>query len=224
MSSSVQEITDFVATKAGVTDTTTKTTIKGFVRFRHGVIWDSYLWKESKASESQTVSSGVQDVTLTSAIDKVTRVRWDDRQILPVTQEQVFQINAPAFDSAGEVVGFSPLPNTSGGLSKIRLYEIPQVSKELLVLGKGLKPTLANDTDTSPLTGIDQAWIAYVNGDVMQWMRQFSKADKYFVEARHYHDKMIELEEQQAAHQTQIIPADDGDYGRNDLYYNNRGI
>jgi hypothetical protein len=220
MSLTVQEITDFVATKAGVTDTAAKTTIKGFARRRHDIIWDSYLWKESKVSESHTAISGVQDVTLTSAIDKVIRVRWNDYQILPITQEQVFQLNAPAFDRDGPVLSFSLLPKSDSGLSKIRLFEIPQESKELLVLGKAPKPSLSNDTDTSPLSGVDQAWIAYVNGDVMQWMRQFSKAKDYFVEARHYHDKMIELETEQAAHQTQIIPADDGAYGINDIGFN----
>ena len=218
MSSTLQQVADFCSAKFGATDAATVVLAKDFAKARHRVIWDGYFWKETKVSESQALAADIQDVTFSTNIDKVVRIRWDNRQLLPVNQEQVFQIDPEAFDTAGEVVAFSELPKSAGGAPKIRLYSIPQDARTITVLGKAPTPTLT-DASTSPLSGVDQCWIAYVNGDLQQWARQFGKANVYFEEARFFYEKMIEIEQEQSAYQAQIIPYDDEQYDRDDLYY-----
>jgi hypothetical protein len=208
----------YVTDKFGVTTAAMVTRAKGFYDVRYRMIWDRYYWKQTKVSESSTVSASTQDVTLTAAIDRVVAVRWNNRRLLPVNQEQVFQLDPEAFDSAGEVVGFSELPKDSSGLTVIRLYEIPQDSKELMVLGKAPPETLT-DSETPRLSGIDQSLQAYVLGDLWQSIRQFSKADILYREAETFLQQMIKIEEEQSAYDKRIIPSDDEQYDRDDLFY-----
>ena len=212
------QLVNYVTDKFGVTTDAVKTRAKGFYDSRYRMIQDQFLWRQLKVSESQTVSSGVQDITLTSAIGDVIAVRWNNRRLLPVQQEQVFALDPEAFDSAGEVVGFSVLPKTDAGLCKIRLYETPQDSKEVLVLGKAPPETLTDD-QSPRISAIDQALQAYVLGDLWQSIRQFSKADALFNEAQKYLADMIRLEQEQSAYDARIIPYDDEQYDRDDLFY-----
>lgn len=208
----------YVTDKFGITSSATVTRAKGFYDVRYRMIWDRYYWKQTKVSETSTLSANDQDITLTAAIDRVVAVRWNKRRLLPVNQEQVFQIDPEAFDSAGEVVGFSELPKDSSGLTRIRLYQIPQEGKELVVLGKAPPETL-NDNETPRLSGIDQALQAYILGDLWQSIRQFTKADKLYAEAEAFLTKMIEIEKEQSAFDSRIIPYDDEQYDRDDLFY-----
>lgn len=218
MSQTRGQMVTYVTDKFGVTSTATVTRAAGFYDVRYRMIQDRYYWKQLKVSETSTLVSGVQDVTLTAAIDRIVAVRWNNRRLLPSNQEQVFQIDPEAFDSEGEVVAFSELGKDSSGLARIRLYQIPQEGKELLVLGKAPPETLT-DSQTPRLSGIDQSLQAYILGDLWQSIRQFTKADKLYLEAELFLKEMMKIEQEQSAFDYRIIPYDDEQYDRDDLFY-----
>jgi hypothetical protein len=218
MAQTKSQLVTYVTDKFRVTTDAVVTRAKGFYDVRYRMIWDRFYWKQSKVSESQSVTAGTQDVTLTSAIDRVVAVRWDGNQILPVNQEQVFQINATSWDASGTPLAFSELPKDSSGLTRIRLYEIPQVTRTLVVLGKAPSETLT-DGQSPRLGGIDQCLQAYVLGDLWQSIRQFAKADILYNEAENFLAAMIKIEQEQTAYSNRIIPSGDADYSRNDLFF-----
>jgi len=212
------QMVDYVTDKFGITTDAMKTRARGFYDVRYAMIWDRFYWKQTKVSETQSVAANQQDVTFSALIDRVVAIRWNNRRLLPVNQEQVFQLDPEAFDSAGEVVGFSELPKDNNGFAQIRMYEIPQEAKEVLVLGKA-PPEQLTDGQRPRMTGIDQCLQAYILGDLWQSIRQFTKADKLYSEAEAFIDKMIEIEQEQAAYDNRIIPYDDEQYDRDDLFY-----
>jgi len=212
------QMVTYVTDKFGVTTSAMTTRAGGFYDARYRMIQDRYLWKQLLVSETSTLAADQQDVTLTSAIDVVIAIRWNKVHLHPVNQEQVFQLNAEAFDGSGDAMGFSVLPKTSAGLSRIRLYETPTQGKELLVLGKAPPETLT-DSETPRMTGIDQSLHAYILGDLWQSIRQFGKADVLFKEAEAFLDQMIKIEREQSAYNPQIIIADDGQWDRDDVLY-----
>ncbi len=212
------QMVDYVTDKFGITTEEVKNRARGFYDVRYRMIWDRFYWKQTKVSETASVAANQQDVTFTSLIDKVVAIRWNNRRLLPVNQEQVFQLDPEAFDSQGEVVGFSELPKDSSGLSRIRLYEIPQEAKEVLVLGKAPPETLTHG-QSPRMVGIDQSLQAYVLGDLWQSIRQFSKANELYREAETFLNQMIKIEQEQSAYDNRIIPYDDEQYDRDDLFY-----
>jgi hypothetical protein len=210
------QLVTYVTDKFRVTTDAVVDRAKGFYDVRYRMIWDRFYWKQSKVSESVSVTAGTQDITFTSAIDRIIGARWDGMQILPVNQEQVFQINATAWDASGTPVAFSELPKDSSGLTRIRLYEIPQTTRTLVVIGKAPSETLT-DNQSPRLGGIDQCLQAYVLGDLWQSIRQFNKAALLYEEAEAFLREMIKIEQEQTAYSNRIIPSSDGDYSRDDF-------
>jgi len=208
----------YVTDKFGDTSTAIVTRAKGFYDARYNMIWDRHFWKQTKVSESQSVSSGTQDITFTSALDLIATVSWDDITLSPINQEQVFQLDAAAYDASGTPVSFSILPKTDAGLPRIRLYRVPTETKTIIAIGKGPPETLT-DSQTPRITGIDQALQAYILGDLWEHKRQFSKRDALFAEAEAFLQKMIDIEEDQGANNARIIPYDPMQWDRDDMWY-----
>ena len=143
--STVSEIATYTTDKLGINDSATVDLAKNFIRARFRMIWDSFYWIESKVAETITLHpASTQIVTFTTAIDKIVAIRWNDRRILPVNEETVFQIDPSAFDNEGETVAFARLPKDGSGQPRIKLFEIPQEAREIVALGKAPVPTLAD--------------------------------------------------------------------------------
>jgi len=208
----------YVTDKFGDTSTAMVTRAKGFYDARYHMIQDRYFWKQMKVSESQSVSSGTQDITFTSALDLITTVTWDDTTLSPINQEQVFQIDPAAYDAEGTPVSFSVLPKTDAGLPRIRLYRTPTTTKTIIAIGKAPPETLGDD-DSPRLTGIDQALHGYILGDMWEHKRQYTKAGVCFQEAEAFLQKMIEIEEEQGANSARLIPSDPHQWDRDDLWW-----
>jgi hypothetical protein len=206
----------YVTDKFGDTSTAMVTRAKGFYDARYHMIQDRYFWKQMKDSESQAVVAGTQDITFTSALDLITAVSWGGIALSVINQEQVFQIDASAYDADGSPVSFSVLPKTSTGLPRIRLYRTPTVGATIIAIGKASPETLT-DSQSPRITGIDQALHAYVLGDLWEHRRQFSKRDALFAEAEAFLQKMEDIEREQGADNAQIIPGDPCQYNREDL-------
>ena len=198
------DIAQLVADKAQKSDEASLTLLKTFVDRRYDMIWNSALWRESLATDSQTIAIDTETVTLATELDFPVSARWDDKEITPVNYSAVFQIDPTLFNDSGEVANFIVLPK-SGGDARIKLLRKPSVSKDLLILGK-LKIVALDDADSPKINGIDNVLINMVEGDMLEHLRQYQKGQVKFTEAMNQLAIAKDLENQQSASNTRIIP------------------
>lgn len=198
-------IAQFVADKLQKSDAGSLALLKSFIDRRYEMIWDSGLWRETLGTTSYSVAADTSEVTLNSAVRFAVAVAWDDNEISSMDYETVFQINPALFDESGSPTSFITLPNDSSGNAVIRLIRKPDKAKTLLVLGK-LKLTALTDSDSPKINGIDNALLAYVEGDMLEHMRQYGKAQVKQQEAAGAMMLMRDLESAQSAKIARLIP------------------
>lgn len=104
----LSELALFVCNKLGKTDSVSLARAKDFIKARHRMIYDGQLWRESLVQYSATAASGT--IVLPWNIERVVAVRWSDRELPPIDQQTVFQIDPQAFDRTGTPCTFSYLP------------------------------------------------------------------------------------------------------------------
>jgi hypothetical protein len=203
----LQQIADFCASKIGIADNQTIAKAKSFAQHRWRIVWNRYTWRQSRIQQTITVDAGIQDVTLSPDIDFPIAVRWNGSVELLVTSDLTMLRNFPlGMDGTGIVTGFDPLPKDSSQNARIRLYQIPQEGGSMLIIGKAKCPELAADTDSPSIPGADETIIAAVLGDLMQWLRQYTKAQAHFEEAQAHLSNMMQIEQDVAANDIRIIP------------------
>jgi len=218
---------NFVCSKVGRTDSESIASCQGFIGRRYELIYDSQLWRDTLQSSTITVSSGTQDVTLPTSIDRIIAVRWSDRALTPVQQEAVYYIDPTLFDKSGTPLSFVIMPRTSSGQSVIRLVQKPATQKDVTVLGKsGVRVidssnlfqtrTLTQGGDSPVLRGIDHGLLAYAEGDMLTRERQYGKAQLMYAEASSTLRIAFNLERGQEASEIQISPSDSGGWDRSD--------
>lgn len=103
----LSDLTDHVCDKLGKNDSITRSICKAFIKRRHQMIYDGQLWRESLIQ--YTVVADSDTVVLPWNIERVVAVRWSDRELPPIDQQTVFQIDPQAFDAVGTPVTFSTL-------------------------------------------------------------------------------------------------------------------
>ena len=229
-------IAQFVADKVQKTDSSSIALIKKFIDRRYEMLWDSSLWRETLATTTYTVAVDTQELTLNSSVDFPISARWNDLEIIPLDYQAVFQIDATLFNDAGAVTNFVILPRDSSGNAKIKLLRKPDKEKSLLVLGKqkvtsdGNTWTTSSSTDTDSLpsmadtgepkiNGIDNALLAYVEGDTLEHMRQYGKAQIKYQEAGNQLSVARDLDNHQSARVTSIVPHISGHWDSGDFIY-----
>lgn len=114
-----------------------------------------------------------------------------------------------------------PAEETRFSLCRIRLNLVPRyVTGEevcLIVVGKKRLRPLRNDNDEPQIRGIDNALIAYAEGDMLERQRQFGKAQVKFGEASSLLDVVRDLERGQSSAVSILQPNPDGAYTRDDF-------
>ena len=128
----------------------------------------------------------------------------------------MFSIDPKLFSDTGKVANFIVLSNTSTGEAKIRLLRKPKEAKTLLVLGK-LKITELTDNDSPLINGIDNSLLSFVEGDMLEHLRQYQKAQIKFQEASAQLMIVKDLETHQSASDTRIIPQVEASWDLNDF-------
>lgn len=218
----------FVTGKIGKTDTDSVAQCKEFLARRYELIWSSQLWRDTLGSSTQTVNAGTQDVTISNtAIDQIVAVRWSDTTLGPVQYEAVYAIDPTLFDNTGTPLGFVTLPKTASGVCQIRLVQTPSQTKALSVLGKiklriidGSSQfqtrNLTNDTDSPALQGIDNALLAFAEGDMLTRDRQYSKAQMMYADGVAQVRIAVGVEKNQSANNLQVLAVDSGEWNRDD--------
>ena len=102
--------------------------------------------------------------------------------------------------------------------ARIRLHEIPSdTSKSILVLGKRRLRQLDNDLDTPLIRNIDNAIIAYVQGDMLELGRQYGKAQTKYQEGGAMLEQAKLVEVFQSAYLQQVIPTTSGEWSIDDI-------
>ena len=227
-------IAQFVANKMQKSDSATLDIIKNFVDRRYEMIWDTTLWRQTLATTTYTVAVDTEDLTLNSTVEFPVSARWNDLEIIPMDYQAVFQVDPTLFNDSGSVTNFLVLPRDSSGNSRIKLLRKPNEEKSLLVLGKqkitadGNTWTTSSSTSTDVLpqmadtgepviNGIENALLAFVEGDTLEHMRQYGKAQIKFQEASGQLTVARDLDNHQAARVSSIVPHISGHWEAGDF-------
>lgn len=205
------EIVTFCAQTVGINDNLTRDQATEFVKLRWKMIWDLRLWKQALVTHTQAVPAESDEITLTdTTLDRMVNARWGaDQQLEGIAADLAFRTDPAAWDTVGPFQAYVERPKDSEGRIVLRLLRKPDQAKDLLCLCKRKCPELTADGTSPQLNGIDQALIAYTTGDLLRWLRQYSKAQVLHQEGRAHIDQMVQIEEQQAAGSQRLTP--DGD-------------
>jgi len=199
------DIAQFVADKLQKSDAGSITLLKRFVDQRYDMIWNSGLWRETLGTTSYSVAIDANEVTLSSTVHFPVSAAWDNNEIAPTNLDTVFRIDPELLSQSGTPVQFLVLPNDSSGNAVIQLIKKPDTAKTLLVLGK-LKVVALTDSDSPKINGIDNALIAFVEGDMLQHTRQYGKAQVMQQEAAAQLAVCRDLETSQSAKISKLVP------------------
>ena len=110
------------------------------------------------------------------------------------------------------------------GVPKIKLVPTPDQAGTLFILGKqqsrvrqlGEDAAITEDASFS-IRGIDNALLAFTEGDLLEYSRQYAKAQVKFQEAAAHVSVMKDMERNQQQQISRIIPEWDGQYSINDI-------
>lgn len=179
---------------------------KKFVKDRWLTIWNSHLWKDTVGYVSAIVENENNRSIIRVPLERIRNIRYGDYAISPIDPSNVFQLDANAFDSYGEVCGFTELGKDSNGNRLAQIYRMPESSTtSFLVMGKKKCPTLADD-DEPFLTGVEDALWEFVTGDMWKLDQQFSKANSCYANGSTFVEQMRKIDSEQSAAMPRIVP------------------
>lgn len=200
------EISDQVCNKVGKTDTYSKNICKNFVRFRYRTIWEGFLWTESKTTATQSIPSGTGDFTVSSTLELVTMVIYDGTPLKQFQLEQLLSLSPTFLTDSGQPRAFINKPKVAGNCV-IRFDCIPTLTKNATIAGKSVFVPLTADSDQPVIRGINDVLLAYVEGDMWQYIEQSSTANDKYAEAQGLLSAVtIDLEKQQQTQTVQLMP------------------
>ena len=89
---------------------------------------------------------------------------------------------------------------------RIRFMEIPTARTTVRILGKRVCPTFTADNDEPAISGVSNCLLAFALADMLQWLRQYGKAQAVQQEGVALLDQLKTLETVQQAHNISIQP------------------
>jgi hypothetical protein len=239
----LSEMASFVCTKMMDTEDASVTVCKNFIKRRYQMIWDSAIWTESLGTVSQAVLTDTAEVTISSnpqvfyyptssttigsKMDFVVAAKFvptgeeDGHETIGSDWATFFQVDPGIFENTVSrrnfPSNFANLPKDASGNCRIRLIPATSTAGSLFALGK-LKLTNLTDDDTPVIRGIDNALLAFSEGDMYERSRQFAKSQVKFAEAASQIQIMRDLEKGQQQCITRIIPVINDEYSVSDIY------
>ena len=188
-----------------------------YAKDRWRTIWNGHLWKDSVGYVSTGAEVKDGGCYLSVPLERVRNIRCNDYAIYPIDPSNVFQLDPMAFDNFGEITGFSEMVKDADGNRIVRIFSVPQeVGKQsFLVMGKKKCPELADD-DEPFLTGIDDALLEFVVGDLWRRDQQFTKANACYTNGSTFVEQMRKIDGEQSAANPRIVPEvyDNFEYGK----------
>jgi hypothetical protein len=194
-----------VCKKVGTTDADSQATCKGFIQNRYQWIYYRFDWRDGRRREiidtNSAVIVGGDSVPLPAGIDRIISIRYGSsprqRYFLDPVDDTFFAETDPTiFERSGDPRYYQEFTEDDGTKS-IRFYPIPSVVEQMMIIGKRTLPPLVNDSDMPIIRGIDQVIIAYAESDMLEYHRQYGKAQQKFAEAEKLFADAVALEQQQ---------------------------
>jgi len=102
--------------------------------------------------------------------------------------------------------------------TRLWLQETPNTAHTMVLLGKRRMRELWNDADCPTLRNTDNAIMAYVMGDMLEYARQYAKAVIKQKEGHALLAIMKNLDSEQSGRVCRITPVSSGEYGRDDFH------
>jgi hypothetical protein len=120
----------------------------------------------------------------------------------------VFTASSPSDTRPSTLLTVAAADTIAAKRCRIKLIGVPDDGTVLRVLGKAAAPTFSNDNDEPGLSGVQNCLIAFVQADMLQRERQYSKAQALQLEGQALLDQFKRQEVVQQAHHQRIIPED----------------
>lgn len=157
------DLVDDVASRLGAFDPAARIRIKQSIRRAYEAIWDAYLWRETLAQATATVTGGV--ATLPAEIERPISVRYGAAAVEAVETELLFDVDPASFEATGAATSFTEQRDADGTL-KIILRPAPPTAT-VLILGKRKLVPLNAETDAPLLRNVANALISMAVADLM---------------------------------------------------------
>jgi hypothetical protein len=202
------EYSTFVTNKLGQFDALSVSLCKEFAKARYKMIWDAYLWRDTQALITGLAADTTGVMLFPAGVERIIAIRASRTHILTQADSpMLMQLDPTVFERTGEPVAFEDFTDTADGNKlKLRLYPVPQASIEITLAGKRALIPLVNNDDRPIIRNVDNALIAFVQGDMLQRARQYGKAKEAFAEAGALLQSIQNLETQQSARVQRVIP------------------
>lgn len=203
----IREIALRACQQLNLQDDTSYEIAVSYAQDRWRTIWNGHLWKDSIGYVSANAEIRDDGCFLSVPLERVRNIRCNEYPIYPIDPSNVFQLDPMAFDSFGEITGFSEMGKDADGNRVVRIFSVPQeVSKQsFLVMGKKKCPYLA-DEDEPFLTGIEDALLEFVTGDLWRRDQQFTKANACYNNGSTFVEQMRKIDGEQSAANPRIVP------------------
>lgn len=125
---------------------------------------------------------------------------------------ELFQPSIPMINEADVGIGaFSgslfPENAVTERVQRIRCYPARTVQDTYLAHVKLVAPALSSDDDIPQIKGIDNVLLAFAQADMLQRQRQYAKAQALMTEAQGQLQIMLDLEKNQQAFDSCVVPA-----------------
>lgn len=219
----LQQITDFVCTKHGKSDSTTQSFVKDATRRMYEFVWQYAPWQDTLTYSTYTVTAGNRTVTLGSTVEVPLAVAYGDAEVQAVDLNWIFRTEPDLLDADryGTPLYYVRRPRSSSGVAAIDLYpyieagqsvETLKVLEKLKVQSLNTSGNLISDSDSPGISGIDNVLISLAEGEFLQRERQYSKATAVKNEAVAELSNMASLEVNQGGATRRIVPATLGEY------------
>ena len=232
----LSELATFITSKLSDTDAASVTACKSYINRRYQMIYESALWTETLGVSTKAVTAGDTSITIdgapsvtfyhsvvapTTFIDFPVAVKFtvtgedDGADILNADWITFFQLDPNAWidvsNRRAKPTNFINLPKDGSGYARIKPVPVPADAGSLYVLGK-LKWIALGDSDSPCIRGIDNALLAFAEGDMLERARQYGKAQVKQGEAAANVKLMLDIEKGQQQSISRIIPMEEGIY------------
>lgn len=223
----LDQIANQVCTKVHDTSSGAVAAAKTFAKNRYEMIWNSQVWKDSLATTSVAVSADDSVVTIPSTnFDMPVAVKLDTTAISPANYESAFVNSPESFTGSGTTAAFVILAKNDSGQIRLQLLKATSQSGTLNVLcktkvrvvngGVSSYRSLEQDSDQPAIPHAEQALVALVEADMLEYKQAYAKAQAKQSEALTLLALARNMERGQSASRLSISVESDGQWQRDD--------
>lgn len=177
----IEQLATYVAQKVGRSDPYSISLAEAFANTRHRLIYESFDWKSAQVVSNIVIETPPEGDIEAPGYDKIISLRYNGEFLDPVLTQFIFDTHPEMLDATGTPQFYTETYNQETGTRNVRLFPLPDQDElgdagaELLILGK--LPFNADAVSIIPqVPYVENALIAYVEADMLSWLRQYGKA------------------------------------------------